>query len=63
MSTLYPRLYATLAGRVDSVLHYIAGDMLAANACDRTHTLHVAQALKDALLEAEETYLEAEEEL
>lgn len=58
---LYKRMYAGIVGTVDNVLQEIGG-MLMENRCDREAVIKIGEKLKKALLEAEERYLDMEEE-
>ena len=54
---LYKKLYATLVGRVDNTLQYMA-EMLLREDCGRAELEQSATMLKAALLELEEQYAE-----
>ena len=56
----YNVLYATLVGRVDTVLAFL-DRMIEDKNFDCVHILQVRRMLQDALMEAEERYIEAEE--
>ncbi len=56
----YNVLYATLVGRVDTVLAFL-DRMIEDKNFDWVHILQVRRMLQDALMEAEERYIEAEE--
>ena len=58
--SIYPKLYATLLGRVDMAVDYLE-DMIDRRAFDWARTIQVTELLKTALLEAEEIYLSAKE--
>ena len=53
--------YATLIGRVDSTITYLE-QMTAQQTFDWFHIVQVSEMLKAALLEAEEQYIEADDE-
>lgn len=59
MLELYKKMYATLVGRVDAIISDLA-DIAAGEVCDRQRVLWTAQALRQALLETEEMYLDTE---
>lgn len=60
MSNYLQKMYATLAGRVDtSIGHLVNIAML--GPCDKEHILKIAEDLRQALLEAEDLYLDADE--
>ena len=61
MLELYKQMYATLAGRVDTSISDLA-KIAMLGPCDREHVLKIAEDLRQALLEAEDMYLDAEEE-
>lgn len=61
MSETIKKMYATLAGRVDTAISDLANTALL-GPCDKEHVLKIAENLRQALLEAEEMYLDAEEE-
>ncbi len=56
----YNVLYATLVWRVDTVLAFL-DRMIEDKNFDWVHILQVRRMLQDALMEAEERYIEAEE--
>ncbi len=61
MLELYKKMYATLVGRVDtSISDLVNAAML--GPCDREQVLKIAENLRQALQEAEDMYLDAEEE-
>ena len=60
MSTLDKKLYAYLAGQVDSALIDLDA-MIASGMFDWGRTVRVQEKLKQALLECEERYIEAGE--
>jgi len=62
MLELYKKMYATLAGRVDAAVSELA-DIASHETCDRQRVLLAADALRKALLEAEDLYLDGTEEL
>ena len=61
MLKLYKKMYATLAGRMDAAVSELAG-IASHEVCDRQRVLVVAENLRQALLEAEDMYLDAEED-
>ncbi|MCM1376791.1 MAG: hypothetical protein NC245_17080 [Muribaculum sp.] len=61
MLELYKRMYATLLGRVDAAIGELA-DIALLGSCDKQRVLTVAENLRQALLEVEGMYLDAEEE-
>lgn len=61
MSTIHERIYATLVGRVDSAITVLER-MEENQEFDWLHVIQVTEMLKSALLEAEEAYINAEEE-
>ncbi|MBD5149670.1 MAG: hypothetical protein HDT18_04715 [Oscillibacter sp.] len=61
MEQIYRKMYATLAGRIDTTLNFMEECLLHQN-CDWKNMNQAAKKLKDALLEAEEMYLDAEDE-
>lgn len=61
MDQIYRKMYATLAGRIDTTLNFMEECLLHQN-CDWGTMNQAAKQLRDALLEAEETYLAAEDE-
>lgn len=60
MSSMYKKLYATLVGRVDNAIT-ILERMAEQQTFDWFHVAQVTELLKNALLEAEEAYIEADE--
>lgn len=60
MSSMYKKLYATLVGRVDNAIT-ILERMAEQQTFDWFHVAKVTELLKNALLEAEEAYIEADE--
>jgi len=62
MLELYKKMYAVLAGRVDATISELA-DLASHETCDRQRVLLAAEALRQALLEAEETYLDGTEDM
>ena len=60
MAVDYQKLYAFLVGRVDDVLQEIADDLVRQK-CGWNEMNEIGNKLKDALLTAEEMYLESEE--
>lgn len=60
MENLYPKMCATLVGRVDHAVTY-AEHTLRIDLCDREHVEKICNMLKAALLEAEEMFLAAED--
>ena len=62
MNDLYKKLYTYLVGQVDDALQFIAGELVGGD-CDNSALLTVGNRLKDALLTAEDMYLdEADDE-
>lgn len=59
--TDYKHLYATLVGRVDSAVTALE-QMTERRESDWFHVIKVTEMLKSALLEAEEAYIDADEE-
>ena len=60
MSNYLQKVSAPLAGRVDtSIGHLVNTAML--GPCDKEHILKIAEDLRQALLEAEDLYLDADE--
>lgn len=62
MLELYKKMYATLAGRIDTSIDGLV-NIAMVGPCDREHVLKIAEDLRRALLEAEDMYLDAEEEV
>ena len=62
MSDLHRELYATLAGRVDTAIGELE-DMINQRAFDWVRAIRVKELLQAALLEAEELYVSAGEDL
>jgi len=62
MLELYQKMYATLVGRVDATISELA-DLASHETCDGHRVLLAAEALRQALLEAEETYLDGTEDM
>ena len=61
MSNLYQKLYSYLAGQIDDTLQMIAGDLVGGTV--GWHELNaVGEKLKNALLTAEEMYLDETED-
>lgn len=61
MNQTLKKMYATLVGRVDTAVSDLAGLALL-GPCDQEHVLKIAEDLRQALLEAEELYLDAGED-
>lgn len=61
MLELYKKMYATLVGRVDTSISDLVNTAML-GPCDREHVLKIAENLRQALQEAEDMYLDAEEE-
>lgn len=61
MEALYQKMYATLVGRVDTTVEFMEESLLGGQ-CSWESMNQAAKQLRDALLEAEETYLAAEDE-
>ena len=57
----YQKLYAYLVGQIDDTLQMIAGDLVAGNP-GRNELYAVGEKLKNALLTAEDMYLDETEE-
>lgn len=60
MENIYRRMYATLVGRVDTVLDFMEERMIQ-QSCDRDAMQYAEECLRKALLEAEDMYLDADE--
>lgn len=60
MLELYKKMYATLLGCVDGAVGELA-DIALLESCDRQRILAVAERLRQAMLDVEEMYLDAEE--
>ena len=61
MSMQYKKSYATLFGRVDDAITAL-DRMVEQGTCDWFHVTQVSEMLKAALLEAEDQYIEADDE-
>ena len=61
MKNIYRKMYATLAGRVDTVLNFMEERMMQQR-CDWDAMHYAEECLRKALLEAEDMYLDADEE-
>ena len=61
MEQIYRKMYATLVGRIDTTLNFMEESLLHRN-CDWESMNQAAKQLRVALLEAEEIYLDAEDE-
>lgn len=61
MLELYKKMYATVVGEVDDTLQIIA-NALVADDCNREKVIEIGEKLKKALADAEEMYLDAEED-
>lgn len=61
MNDLYRKLYATLAGRIDTAITCLE-DMIDQRTFDWARTIQVKELLQTALLEAEDIYVSAEDE-
>ena len=59
MSSMYKKMYATLVGRVDTAICELVNTALL-GPCDQEHVLKTAEDLRQALAEAEDLYLDAE---
>ena len=59
MSELHQKLYATLFGRVETVMDYISSEMILKNAYDYDHTRETLLRLQSALQECEDIYVNA----
>ena len=63
MNDIYQKLYTYLVGQVDDVLQFIAGTLLLDGDCDNSALRTVGSRLKNALLTAEDLYIdEADDE-
>lgn len=60
MSELYKKMYASLVGDVDDTIQYIGNAILLGD-CGKAEMTAVGNMLKEALLKAEDMYLDAEE--
>lgn len=60
MSDLHAQLYAYLVGQVDDTLQYLS-QVLTERTFDFAHVDHAAEMLRNALLTAEDRYVEAGE--
>lgn len=60
MSNYLQKMYATLAGRVDTFIGHLVNTAML-GPCDKEHILKIAEDLRQALLEAEDLYLDADE--
>ena len=60
MSELYKKMYASLVGDVDDTIQYIGNTILLGD-CGKMEMTAVGNMLKEALLKAEDMYLNAEE--
>ena len=60
MSVNYQKLYAYLTGQIDQTLQQIAGDLISGESGWKELNA-VGEKLKNAMLTAEEMYLDAEE--
>ena len=61
METNYQKLYAYLVGQIDDTLQFIAGELVGGG-CDNSALVMVGNRLKDALLTAEDMYLDDSED-
>ena len=61
MEQIHRKMYATLVGRIDTTLNFMEECLLHLS-CDWNTMNQAAKQLRDALLEAEEIYLDAEDE-
>ena len=57
MKTNYKKLYTYLVGQIDDTLQFIAGELIGGG-CDNSALVTVGNRLKDALLTAEDMYLD-----
>ena len=60
MSELYKKMYANLVGDVDDTIQYI-GNTILLGECGKVEMTAVGDMLKEALLKAEDMYLDVEE--
>ena len=60
MLELHKKIYASIVGDVDNTIAYIA-ELLTHEACGKTELVEVGKKLKDALLKAENMYIEGGE--
>ena len=61
MSELHRKMYTTLFRRVEDVMAYINREMVIPEAYDWDHTREILSKLQDALQEAEDIYVNAED--
>ena len=61
MLELYKKMYATLVGSVDRSISDLL-NIAIQGPCDREHVLKAAEELRQALMEAEDMYLDGTEE-
>ena len=60
MEIIWKKMYATLVGRVDRAITY-AEHTLQIDQCDQEHVEKICGMLRDALLEVEAMYTDAED--
>ena len=58
MTVNYEKLYVYLVGQVDDALQFIAGELVKSYCHDQSTLLTVSNQLKNALLTAEDMYLD-----
>lgn len=61
MLNLYKKMYASVVGNVDDTIAYIA-KLLSKEKCGKEELVEVGKRLKEALLEAEDMYIESDGE-
>jgi hypothetical protein len=61
MSKIYQKMYATLAGRVDTSISNLV-NIAILGPCYNVQVLKIAEDLRQALMEAEDMYLDADGE-
>ena len=62
MSVNYQKLYTYLAGQVDDALQFIAGALVLDGDCDNSALQTVGNRLKNALLTAEDMYIDSSDD-
>ena len=62
MSVNYQKLYTYLVGQVDDALQFIAGALVSDSDRDNSALLTVGNQLKDALLTAEDMYIDSSDD-
>lgn len=58
MTANYQKLYTYLVGQIDDALQFIAGELVSGSDRDNSALLTVGNQLKDALLTAEDMYID-----